>query len=65
MYFDKSRAYGTKKYENSLLLWEIHHGADILAFAPVGLINIVIIVIFYHLGSISFIYSVYEKTLFG
>ena len=64
MFFDKSRAYGTKKYENSLLLWEIHHGADILVFAPVGLISVVIIDIFYHLGSISFIYSVCEKTLF-
>ena len=64
MYFDKSRAYGIKKYENSLLLWDIHHGADILVFAPVGLISVVIIDIFYHLGSISFIYSVCEKTLF-
>ena len=61
MYFDKSRAYGTKKYENSLLLWKIHHGADILVFAPVGLISVVLIDIFYHLGSISFIYSVGEK----
>ena len=64
MYFDKSRAYGTKKYENSLLLWDIHHGTDILVFAPVGLISVVIIGIFYHQGSISFIYSVCEKTLF-
>ena len=61
MYFDKSRAYGTEKYENSLLLWDIHHGVDMLVFAPVGLISVAIIDIFYHLGSISFIYSVGEK----
>ena len=50
-----------KNCENSLLLWEIHHGADILVFAPVELISDVMIDIFYHLGSISFTYSVSEK----
>ena len=50
-----------QKTENSLLLWEIHHGADILVFAPVEFIFDVIIDIFYHLGSISFTYSVSEK----
>ena len=50
-----------KNCENSLLLWEIHHGADILVFAPVELISDVMIDILYHLGSISFTYSVSEK----
>ena len=60
-FFNETRAYGTKNCENSLLLWEIHHGADILVFAPVEFISDVIIDIFYHLGSISFIYSVSAK----
>ena len=50
-----------KTMKNSLLTWEIHHGADILVFPPVEFIAADIIYIFYHLGSISFIYSVGEK----
>ena len=60
-FFNKTRAYGTKNYENSLLPWEIHHGADILVFPPVEFIAADIIYIFYHLGSLSIIYSVGEK----
>ena len=48
---------------SSFLLWDIHHDSDTTVFAPLTFTNIIIIGIFSHLGSISFIYALGENII--